>query len=123
MSAVTLLLTHPMPIEAMNRLQTSSCAVFGFILGAFLASKIDAQFHGKHRGKLAVTSFVRGIIFALMAVWVYNITWANKAMLAVIVVVSQTLQGRCREGNKHTYHDSDDFTACHQHGHSGGQCQ
>ena len=75
MSAAKLVFTHPSPPESVKRLSQSSSAVLGFIVGSYLASLIDAQFHSKHRGKLFVTAIVRSFVSALVAFFIALIGW------------------------------------------------
>lgn len=58
------------------------------MVGAFIASLIDKRYHGKHRGKLAIMSTLRSIVFVLMAFAIYFQGWKSQATMGILFIVS-----------------------------------
>lgn len=120
MSAAKLVFTHPSPPESVKRLSQSSSAVLGFIVGSYLASLIDAQFHSKHRGKLVVTAIVRSFVSALVAFFIALIGWdgGNGYVGMALLFVVGWLSFESVLSPRLTHNVS---TAGEQHGHDGRQ--
>lgn len=88
---VTTILNNPSPPASISRIWLSSTAVFGFILGALIATKIDLQFHGKHRGKLVITAIARGLIFAILVPFLAFYGWSGWYGMGVLFVMATNM--------------------------------
>ena len=89
MSAIILLLTHPMPRESVARFNDSLSSILGFIFGAFFASRLTARYSPSHRGKLVATSFLRCLIFVAVSIGVALLGWEGRHGMVMLFAVSR----------------------------------
>lgn len=86
-SAVTLILTHPSPPTSVSRLTLSTSSMAGFVLGSLVASFVDARYHGKHRGKLALAAIIRAAVFASIVPYIAWYGWTGQGGMLILFLV------------------------------------
>lgn len=66
----------------------SLSAVFGFIIGCFVAALVDTKFHSKHRGKLICWALARAALYAVVAPLVARHGWEGTSAMMFLFTVS-----------------------------------